>query len=116
MSKRSKLAYPFNLVQDIFSWSNSKMKAYMSAPPKDLDATIQYVLSCILNEKEKKIILKYYNDRMTLERISKMCNVSKHNVQHLKSTALRKLKYSTRTKQFIKYGILSHIKQIEAQS
>ena len=58
---------------------------------KELHKVLEDTLE-LLTEKEKKVILLYYYDEMTLKEISKILDVSESRVSQLHTKALGKMK------------------------
>ena len=75
----------------------STNRAYAMAEPekvvedRELHDKIAEVLEC-LTEKEKKVILLYYYEELTLKEISRVMEVSESRVSQLHSKALKKLR------------------------
>lgn len=99
--------YPYNLLCIVLGEEPETL-----AP--DFDASVEYVLSTTLTEKESSIIRQRYKDGLTYAECGKILGVTRERIRQIESKAIRKLRYPSRLK-FLCLGVLGVIKEVKME-
>lgn len=82
-------SFPFNLVNSVYGGADGVLDTYTAGLIEALDT---------LEEREKKVILKRFRDRMTLAQVGEGMSITRERVRQIEAKALRKLRHPSRIK------------------
>ena len=89
LGESAELKYPQNLIYDVLGKTSD-------AP--DIDASVEYILSARLTEREASMLKMRYKDLMTYNEISKNYNLTANRIVHIIAKAQRKLRHPKNSK------------------
>lgn len=96
LGESAELKYPQNLVYDVLGKTSD-------AP--DIDASVEYILTARLTEREKSMLKMRYKDLMTYDEISKKYNLTANRIVQIIHKAQRKLKHPKHSK-YLTLGVV----------
>lgn len=105
--KGTEAPYPYNLTDAVFGYDSHEYdvnkKYYMSVPmTKDQEKGLQEALDS-LADREKRMVVRYYKDGLTLEQIGKEEGLTKNRIRQIIDKGVRKLRHPSRS-YLIRYG------------
>ena len=109
--------WPMNLYYAI--WGANKLpdaiaKLEEAQATRELIASIEYVMTVSLNERETSIIRLRYQKRMTLDRIGDLLSLSRESIRHIELTVLRRLRDSPYLRRILAMGVAGCIRRTES--
>lgn len=106
LGESAELKYPQNLVYDVLGKTSD-------AP--DIDASVEYILTARLTEREKSMLKMRYKDLMTYNEISKKWDLTANRIIQIIHKAQRKLKHPKYSK-YLTLGVVGIIAECKIKT
>jgi len=103
MSKAATQAedYPMNLLDEVARDALHPDGQWEHPFPEDIKGTLAYVFAETLTEREARVLLLRYLDKLTYEEVGKECGVTRERIRQIEQKALRKLRHPLRKNMLI---------------